>query len=245
MASQFMNENINQSEIHQVQKQIIISIDGNIGSGKSTLVSILKNMFIDNDNVCFLQEPVDSWNDVRDENNVTILERFYKSPKDFAFAFQMMAYISRLSILRKAINNKKYKYIITERCLFTDANVFAKMLYHDNKISQIEYTIYKKWFNEFTNDLPSHKYIYIKTSPTIAYERVLKRNREGEVIPLEYLEKCHQYHEYWLFNTDSSETTIQENNNNDLIQLDGNIDINETPEILNTWYKCIKSFIAM
>jgi deoxyadenosine/deoxycytidine kinase len=227
-SSQFINEN----------EQIIISIDGNIGSGKSTLVSILKNMFNDNENVCFLQEPVETWNEVRDENNVTILERFYKNPKEFAFSFQMMAYISRLSIIRKAINNKKYKYIITERCLFTDANVFAKMLYDDKKISQIEYTIYKQWFNEFTNDLPKHKYIYIKTSPITAYERVLKRNREGEVIPLDYLEKCHHYHEVWLFNSNTTEI-------NNLIQLDGNIDINENPDILNEWYKSIKTFINL
>lgn len=225
-----------QNEIINNDAQIIISIDGNIGSGKSTLVSILKNMFNDNDNVCFLQEPVDTWNEIRDENNITILERFYKEPKEFAFSFQMMAYISRLSILRKAISNKKYKYIITERCLFTDANIFAKMLYDDGKISLIEYTIYKKWFDEFTNDLPNHKYIYIKTSPNTAYERVIKRNREGETIPINYLEKCHQYHEKWLYNEDE----IEENN---IIQLDGNIDINENSDIINVWYEKIKIFI--
>jgi deoxyadenosine/deoxycytidine kinase len=233
--STFNNEN---NMIEMDEEQIIISIDGNIGSGKSTLVSILKNIFNNVDNVCFLQEPVDTWNEIRDENNVTILELFYKNPKEFAFSFQMMAYISRLSILRKAINNKKYKYIITERCLFTDANVFAKMLYDDKKISRIEYTIYKQWFNEFTDNLPNHKYIYIKTSPNTSYERVVKRNREGEVIPIDYLEKCHDYHEKWLYNneTDSS---------NEILQLDGNIDINENPNILNIWYESIKNFINL
>lgn len=235
--NQSTSNNINNDNDND--EQFIISIDGNIGSGKSTLVSILKNMFNNNDNVCFIQEPVDMWNQVRDENNITILERFYKEPKEFAFSFQMMAYISRLSILKKAISNKKYKYIISERCLFTDSNIFAKMLYDDGKISLIEYTIYKQWFNEFTNDLPKHKYIYIKTSPTTAYDRVIKRNREGETIPIEYLEKCHQYHEKWLCNN------IYDEVDSNIIQLDGNINIDEMPEILNIWYEEIKSFIKL
>lgn len=240
--SQYITSVINTIDSDSDNEQMIISIDGNIGSGKSTLVSILKNMFMNNDNVCFLQEPVDSWNEVRDENNVTILERFYNDPKEYAFSFQMMAYISRLSILRKAINNKKYKYIITERCLFTDANVFAKMLYDDKKISLIEYTIYKKWFNEFTNELPNHKYIYLKTSAETSYERVIKRNRQGEIIQLDYLEKCHEYHEKWLFNNYNENAQID---SSDILQLDGNVDIYENSDIINDWYKMIKSFISI
>ena len=41
-------------------------------------------------------------------------------------------------------------------------------------------------------------YIYIHTDPNIAYERVNKRNRQGENIPLEYLKNCHNYHNEWL-----------------------------------------------
>jgi deoxyadenosine/deoxycytidine kinase len=225
-----------ESESEQNEEQFIISIDGNIGSGKSTMVYILKEMFKNNESICFLQEPVDSWNNIRDENNVTILERFYDNQKEFAFSFQMMAYISRLSILKKAIKNKKYKYIVTERCLFTDANIFAKMLYDDGKISLIEYSIYKTWFNEFIDELPKHKYMYIKTSPLLAFERVLSRNREGETIPLEYLEKCHRYHESWLCNNHN----INESN---IMIIDGSVDINENPEVICEWYSMIKKFI--
>ena len=39
----------------------IISIDGNIGSGKSTLMGNLKSYFSNNTNVVFLKEPVDEW----------------------------------------------------------------------------------------------------------------------------------------------------------------------------------------
>lgn len=213
---------------------LIISIEGNIGSGKSTLVSILHELFKDELDYCFLQEPVDIWNTIKDEQNVTILERFYDNTEKFAFQFQMMAYISRLSIIKKAIKNKNYKYIISERCVYTDANVFAKMLYDDKKITLIEYTIYKKWFDEFIEDMPQPIIIYVKTSPEVASERVIKRNRKGEHIPIEYLTKCHQYHEEWLSNT-----------NYNMLVLDGNDDIKEYPDIIDEWIRNIDEFIKI
>ena len=63
------------------------------------------------------------------------------------------------------LKNKKAKYIITERSIYTDSNVFAKMLYDDKKITLIEYTIYKKWFDEFISEIPISKIIYVKTDP--------------------------------------------------------------------------------
>ena len=151
----------------------IIAIEGNIGSGKSTLVSKLEEIFKNNTDYYFLQEPVSIWNTIKDENGVTILEKFYNETEKYAFQFQMMAYISRLSILREALKNKNAKYIITERSIYTDSNVFAKMLYDDKKITLIEYTIYKKWFDEFISEIPISKIIYVKTDPEIAHQRVI------------------------------------------------------------------------
>jgi deoxyguanosine kinase len=214
-------------------KPMIISIEGNIGSGKSTLVSILQNTFKDNSDYHFVQEPVDIWNTITDENGVTILEKFYEDSQKYAFQFQMMAYISRLSIIKNAYNNVKCKYIITERCVYTDANVFAKMLFDEGKISKIEYTIYKKWFDEFIDEIPISKMIYVKTNAETALNRVIKRNRKGEHIPLEYLQNCNKYHEDWL----NSETI-------DLLTLNGEIDIYENKDTLNEWIQHIMVFIT-
>ena len=212
---------------------VIISIEGNIGSGKSTLVTELEKSYKDVLYVGFLQEPVDIWNNVKDENGTTILEKFYENNEKYAFQFQMMAYISRLSIIKKALTQKKYRYIITERCLYTDANIFAKMLYDDKKITEIEYTIYRMWYDEFINDIPINKIVYVRADPTVSHYRVIKRNRLGENIPLSYLEKCHEYHEAWL-----------NNSNYDMITLNGNNDITQTPEIMERWIEQIKSFIG-
>lgn len=211
---------------------MIISIEGNIGSGKSTLVSALENHFKDSLYIGFLQEPVDIWNTIKDENGITILEKFYENNEKYAFQFQMMAYISRLSIIKKALKNENYKYIITERSLYTDSNIFAKMLYDDKKISEIEYTIYKMWFDEFISDIPITKIVYVKAEPTISCERVIKRNRLGENIPLSYLEKCHHYHEEWLSSSKY-----------DTLTLDGNHDIKQAPHLMDEWIHQIKAFI--
>ena len=201
----------------------IISIEGNIGSGKSTMVEYLKQYYINTQEVCFLQEPVDIWNTVTDKKGTTIIENYYKDQKKFAFQFQMMAYISRISLLREALK-KNYKMIITERCIFTDANVFAKMLYDEGLIEEIEYKIYKLWFNDFIKDIPTISLVYVKTNPEICNARVLLRNRIGEIIPLEYLKKCHSYHEKWI------------NNNKEclnILTLDGNKNMSEETKKYN------------
>ena len=78
----------------------IYSIEGNIGSGKSTFIDILKK---ENklQNVIYLEEPVEVWETIKDKSEETILEKFYKNQNKYSFSFQMMAYISRLSELKK------------------------------------------------------------------------------------------------------------------------------------------------
>ena len=89
--------------MHLLNKQII-SFDGNIGSGKSSLVNALENELQSHENICFLQEPVNIWNTIRDKENKTILENYYENQHKYAFSFQMMAYISRLHMLKEAVS---------------------------------------------------------------------------------------------------------------------------------------------
>ena len=204
----------------------IISIEGNIGSGKSTFVEQLKQT-LKHDNICFLEEPVDQWNTIVDKDGITILEHYYKDNKKWAFSFQMMAYISRLSLLKKAIDSN-YEIIITERSLTTDKHVFCQMLYDTDLIEDIEFTIYNKWFEEF-NILENIQYVYLKTDPEISYERVIKRSRSGETIPLSYLINCSHYHDTWL------------SNEKDVLMINANVD--NTSENVSQWIECIQEII--
>ena len=212
---------------------VIISVQGNIGSGKSTLVANLKKMIGGNQRICYLQEPVDEWKDIRDSDGKSILELFYTNQEGYAFQFQMMAYISRLALLKRALE-ENYDVIVTERSLATDKNVFCKMLYDSKKIKDVEYQIYNKWFDEFQKDFPEENIIYIQTEPEVAHERVAIRNREGESIPLEYLVECNNYHESWI-NSFSKQNVLT---------LNGNHDINSNPDVLVSWHIKIKQFIA-
>ena len=158
---------------------ILVTVQGNIGSGKSTLVERLRKRF-HGTNVCFLQEPLHIWNTITDKDGTPMLTLYYGNQKKYAFSFQMMAYISRLHMLKEAVC-KGYDIIVSERSLATDKNVFAKMLYDDDKIEEVEYKIYLKWFEEFQKDFPKEHIIYMKTSPEVAHYRVNKRAREVKI----------------------------------------------------------------
>jgi deoxyguanosine kinase len=184
----------------------IISIEGNIGSGKSTLIELLKNSDL---NYVFIPEPVNLWNEIKDHDGTTILERYYQDPETYAFSFQMMAYITRIQTIRQAIkNNPENSVFIMERSVYTDREVFAKMLYHSKKINFIEYSIYLKWFDQL-NDIKLDGIIYVETDPRTCNTRIKQRNRQGEKdIPLSYLENCDVYHNNWINNFNVSKLLI-------------------------------------
>lgn len=222
---------------------MIISIEGNIGSGKSTFVNILKRWYNEvgrfnesNPKIVFVDEPVKEWETIRDEEGETMLEKFYKDKQQYSFAFQMMAYITRLNLLKKAVReNPPDTIIITERCNFTDKEVFAKMLYDDKMISSVEYQIYTRWFTEFLDEIKIGGYIYIQSSPDISYNRVIKRSRKGETIPLEYLDRCNTYHNNWLHSEDNEES---------ILTFNANIDKKYTLEDYNDWITYTLKYIT-
>lgn len=179
----------------------IISIEGNIGAGKTTFVRELKKRYKDRNDVIFITEPVDIWESVKDKDNKNILERFYEDNKKYAFPFQIMAYVTRLNLITKTISeNPDCKLIITERSLDADKNVFAKMLYDDGCIDDINYNIYLQFYNSYKTKYNTDGVIFLNADASVCSDRINKRNRTGEDgVPLEYLQKCEQYHINWLY----------------------------------------------
>jgi deoxyadenosine/deoxycytidine kinase/ribonuclease HI len=214
-------------------RPIILSIDGNIGSGKSTLYKDLQSYYKNNTDICFVPEPVDDWTHIVDHDNVPILTNLYKNTKKYAFRFQMMAYISRLHLLRQKVKENKYRIIISERSVQTDRNVFAKMLFDDGLIEHDEYQIYNKWFDEFLDDMYLGGIIYVKAEPEICSDRVKIRAREGETIPLDYLQKCHKYHEEWL------------ESSSDKLVIEANVDtsVKENASVRDQWIQSVNEWI--
>ena len=197
---------------------MIISVEGNIGSGKSTILSALRKLSSDIDGapVFYVDEPVRQWEQITNKDGKNMIELFYANPSKYAFSFQMMAYISRLTMLKDAIKNHPRSIIITERCLLTDYNIFASMLHEQGNLLEEEFAIYKQWFDYFQKDVPISAIVYIQCDPTVSHARCKSRARVGEDIPLDYLVKCHQKHEDWIHSESIPTLTIQ----NDTAKID-------------------------
>lgn len=210
----------------------LVSIEGNIGSGKTTFLEYLKKQYEGYDNVIFVNDHVSEWDKCKE--GTTMLQKFYIDQNKYAFYFQMMEYMSRVSIFRKLnkeIGNKNV-IVITEGSLLTDKNVFTQMLYDQGKIEELNYKIYLSWFYEFSKEFPVHHCIYIKTDPEICHDRIKTHSCVGQdVISLDYLIKCNEYHNAYVPRFNS------------LITFNGNEDIYKTPFILHELIDKINSII--
>ena len=188
-------------ELEEYSKIRLVSIEGNIGGGKSTLIQTLQEKYKDRSDILFIQEPIDIWNTIKDNTGKNILQYFYENLGKYAFAFQIMAYTTRLNLIKETIRNasKKVKVIVMERSLEADSNIFAKMLFEEGIMNTIEYQIYNLMGKDNWNEYGVDGIIWLRTEPEECYSRIQHRNREGEEgINIEYLRKCHQYHLEWL-----------------------------------------------
>ena len=85
-----------------IKKPLVISVDGNIGSGKSTFIKKLKECL--DDAIYIVEEPVNFWTAVRDEDGKNLLELFYHEKSRWGYTLQNYAYITRLLNIKKASN---------------------------------------------------------------------------------------------------------------------------------------------
>lgn len=189
--------------------KIIISIEGNIGSGKSTLKRILQQKY--KDLIYFVDEPVSEWNSIIMDDK-GLIEHFYSDNKKYGYLFQNFAYITKLKNMYEAIMKSPHKIIITERSIESDKYLFAKMLYEQNMINKLEWETYNTWYDFFSINIDY--FIYVNTNVNNCVKRIKLRNRKGEEsIPESYLQELHDKHELWMKDKDNK------------LEIDGNIDI--------------------
>jgi len=177
---------------------VVISLDGNIGAGKTTLLNALRLAMPD---VEVVLEPVGEWLDLKGEDGRSLLELFYEDKRRWAYTFQNCALLTRLRTLKAALASTKKRVVITERSLLTDRYVFAEMLRDSGDINDIEWQLYLQWYNTFAAGLPISAVIYLTTNVETSASRIAGRAREGETIPLDYLEALEAQHQKWLATT--------------------------------------------
>jgi deoxycitidine kinase/deoxyguanosine kinase len=219
----------------------VFSIEGNIGAGKTTIIELLKDKLINDENIIFVSEPLDMWQTIQDDNGVNMLTKFYENQDKYAFPFQVMAFATRILKMKNEMKKKpNAKIIICERSLEADYNIFAKMLHDDGKIETINYNVYLQFYELYKDEFPTKGLIYINANPETCQSRINKRNRTGEEsIPIEYLQKCHKYHEDWIGNYEHKENMLTldtEYNMNDICS-----ETNLT--YMDKWIKQIFNFV--
>ena len=67
---------------------MIFSLEGNIGSGKSTILQNLITRLKGNNSIIFLQEPVTEWEKIKDSSGTTILENLCGNQKNMRSVFK-------------------------------------------------------------------------------------------------------------------------------------------------------------
>ena len=169
-------------------------IEGNIGSGKTTLINKLK----ENNDFEVIVEPVDVWLSIKGDSDKNLLGLFYDDPHRYSYLFQTMVFKTRLQSLDKP-QEKDIRF--SERSIWTDKYVFGKSCIESGKMNKLEANCYHTWFDwleEKFNPAPDG-IIYVKTSPEKCLERIKVRSRsEEDSIPLAYLKELDDRHNSWL-----------------------------------------------
>ena len=180
---------------------MIISVEGNIGAGKSTFLKRLDQHLTAAGipHVC-LQEPVDIWTKEAVDGK-SMLELFYEDKAKYALSFQFMVLQTRVQQMLQCIKDNPDKIIITERCHITDKKIFANTMAKAGYLKPHEMLVYDMWYqtcsNMFNDQLSG--IIYLRSSPHISCDRIIQRNRKGEDnISIEYIKNLHAIHDDWI-----------------------------------------------
>lgn len=179
----------------------IIAIDGNIGAGKSTIITKIQqriNATPDKERkIHLITEELFVWEKFR-ENSKGMLELFYEDKTKYGFKFQVLALLTLTMDLMGAYKSVGANdIIICERSPVTNINVFGKMLYDNKQITELEWNLLKYIANCLMVSVD--KLVYLKTPVTECLRRVQHRDRIGEEdIDLNYLTQVHQHYEDFM-----------------------------------------------
>ena len=203
-------------------------IEGNIGSGKSTFLKHLDKKFHD---IITIQEPVDEWFKIKNEDGVSLFELFYKNPERYNYLFQTNILYTRFEKIKKLMEptpENENRIVICERSIMTDLYIFVEAAKDLGTMSCVEYEVFVNWYKMLV-ELSKFRVdgvIYIRCEPDISRERIVKRNRTGENgISFDYLQLLHKKHEEWLMNPGNSEDSVERSF--PVIVVDGTKDISE------------------
>ena len=189
-----------------------IAIAGNIGSGKTTLTTLIAKHY----KYTAHFEEVD---------NNPYLSDFYKDMQRWSFNLQVFFLRSRF---RQLIDiKKKSKKIVQDRTIYEDAYIFAPNLHAMGLMTTRDFENYSDLFgvmDEFIT--PPDLLIYLRASVPTLVQNIQKRGRDyEEAIRLDYLTRLNERYEAWVTTYTKGKLLI--------IDIDNNR-FHENPEDLGT-----------
>lgn len=162
----------------------LICIEGNIGSGKTTLATELGALM----GARVMFEPV--------ETN-PFLERYYRDPKRYALEMQFWLMSRRFEMHEQAIRHiwETGQTVIMDRSIYGDW-VFARCNYIMGNIDSVgwdSYCHHREVMSRYL--LVPHTMLFLETPPSVCLDRIISRGRGCEkTIPLSYLNELSDLH---------------------------------------------------
>ena len=162
-----------------------ITVAGNIGVGKSSLVRRLSNQL--------------RWQPFFEpEANNPYLADFYKDMNAWSFHSQIFFLGHRLRVYRDI--SDCVDSVILDRSLYEDAEIFAYNLFLNGSMSRRDYETYDTIYHSALEFLPMPDLvIYLRASVETLVDRIHQRGREYErSIDPNYLEQLNKLYESWI-----------------------------------------------
>ncbi len=160
-----------------------ITIEGNIGAGKTTLSHLLSRHY---NARLVLEEFADN----------PFLPKFYENPKLYAFPLELFFMAERYKQLKDLIQQKDlFQHITISDYLFTKCLLFAKV-----NLPEDEFRLYQRLFEIIHQQLVQPDLlIYLHTPVSRLQQNIKKRNRSYEQnIPDEYLFNIQQTYTHYI-----------------------------------------------
>ena len=164
-----------------------IAVAGNIGSGKTTLTTMLAKHF--------------NWEPMYEsvENN-PYLASYYEDMQRWSFNLQVYFLNSRF---RQVVEiRKKTKTVIQDRTIYEDAYIFAPNLHDMQLMATRDFENYSSLFELMSQFLQAPDLlIYLRADTATLVSQIAKRGREYEkTIRIDYLENLNNRYEEWISN---------------------------------------------